>query len=183
MIGTKLYPGAYSGSQYSTMIRASLRIVSHKKIIWSRRTWLMEIVPQHAIANALQLQSVNPAIPTSQRAIMISDLKLIHSNRFQLGERDAMVFGVMEQELSETRRNKRGGRSVNLWMVKNWMPRRLAHVDLGRIDFPGSPNINLIFHRTTWISVIDEPRKNSEKLASSPIASPASIQHLILSYT
>jgi hypothetical protein len=74
----------------------------------------MEIVPQHAIANALQLQSVNPAIPTSQRAIMISDLKLIHSNRFQLGERDAMVFGVMEQELSETRRNKRGGRSVNL---------------------------------------------------------------------
>lgn len=42
------------------------------------------------------------AIPTSQRAIMISDLKLIRSNQFQLGERDAMVFGVMKQEPSET---------------------------------------------------------------------------------
>jgi hypothetical protein len=37
---------------------------------------------------------------------MISDLKLIHSNHFLLGERDAMVFGVMKQELSETRRKE-----------------------------------------------------------------------------
>jgi hypothetical protein len=57
-------------------------------------------LPIHQTAKAFQLQSVNPAIPTSQRAIMISDLKLIHSKQFLLGERDAMVFGVMKQELS-----------------------------------------------------------------------------------
>jgi hypothetical protein len=39
---------------------------------------------------------VNPAIPTSQREI--SDLKLVHSNHFLLGEVEAMVFGVMKQE-------------------------------------------------------------------------------------
>jgi hypothetical protein len=65
-------------------------------------------------------------------------LKLIHSIQVLLGESDAMIFGAMNQEILETWRKQKRRRSVNLGMVKDWMPPRLAHVNPGRIEFSDS---------------------------------------------
>jgi hypothetical protein len=68
---------------------------------------------------------------------MFIDLKLIHSNHFQLGEIDAMVVGV-KQELSKTRQKQERTMSHLDWYTQKhsrWnVPIKLVHLEAAKLQ-------------------------------------------------